>query len=413
MTGQAWAVAEPSVRPVPSTDGAGQLLALIRERGASTITELSAAMGVARSTLIQRLDHLVQQQLVVHEPGANPSRGRPAAVVRFNPGAAVVLGAQVGLTGSRLAVTDLAGEILHERFITTDVPAGPEQLLSDLQVAFDGLVTASGRQRREVAGLGVGIPSAVELGTYARSLGLPGSAWDRAFFERGLGEHYGAPVFLDLDVNLLALAERRLGWPGTEVFVCVKLGTLINASIVVQGRPIQGTDHRAGELGHLKVSGSTVPCSCGSVGCLDAVASGSALVKQLSGAGFDVTHVADVVSLANQGQPEAVRAVREAGRHVGGVLASVVNLLNPAAIVAWGYLTEAETPLFAGIREGLYRTALPGSSEHLELKRTALGDFAGARGAAMRVIDEVLAPDAVDRLVATSSWAAGRSVRAS
>jgi len=141
-------------------------------------------------------------------------------------------------------------------------------------------------------------------------------------------------------VNLLALAERRKSWPDDEVFVCVKIGTLISAAVVVHGRPVHGVDQLAGELGH-----------------------------------------------------------------IGEALASVVNLLNPGVITAWGYLTEAETTLFAGIREGLYQAALPRSSENLRLVRTSLGDLAGVRGAALMVIDEVLEPAAVDRAVAGGSWA--------
>lgn len=401
---QAAVVADAAARLTASVDGSGLLLNLIRERETSTISELSTAMGLARSTVIQRMDHLMERGLIVNEPGSSPTRGRPAVVSRFNHEAAVVLAAQIGITGSRLAVTDLSGQILFERFITVDVPAGPDQMLSDLESAFDELLATAERDRVEVAGVGVGIPSALELGTYVRSLGLPGAVWDRGYFQHSLRNRYGSPVFLDLDVNMLALAERRMGWPDVEVFVCVKLGTLINAAIVVNGRAILGFGNLAGELGHLKVSGSTVPCSCGSTGCLDAVASGNALVKQLSAAGFDVAHVADVVALANQGQPEAVLAIREAGRHVGAVLGSVSNLLNPGVIVTWGYLTGAEAPLFAGIREGLYQTALPDSSAHLELRITALGDLAGVHGAALMVIDEVLAPGAVDRLITAKSW---------
>lgn len=399
-------LATPASPRSPNTvEGSGLLLNLLRERGTSTISELAAAAGLARSTAVQRVDYLLDHGLVTSQPGVNGSRGRPAALSRFNPAAAIVLAAQVGMTGTRLAATDLAGEILHQRFITMDVPAGPRKMLSDLHAAFDELAAAVG-PGAEVAGVGVGLPSSVELLTYTRSLGRPGVAWDRVYFARSLRERYGAPVFLDLDVNLLALAERRKGWPDTETFVCVKLGTLINASIVVNGKPIHGISDRAGELGHLRVSGSTVPCSCGSTGCLDVVASGNALVKQLSAAGFDVSHVSEVVELAALGQPEAELAIREAGRHIGTVLGSVVNLLNPAVIITWGYLTDAEASLFAGIREGLYQTALPGSSERLDLRRTALGVLAGVCGAADMVIDEVLAPEAVDRLVATGSWAA-------
>jgi predicted NBD/HSP70 family sugar kinase len=389
-------------------EGSGHLLELLRSGMASTISELAAAMGVSRSTVIQRLDFLQEHDLVAHEPGINGSRGRPAAISRFNPNAAIVLAAQIGMTGSRFAASDLSGEILAERFVTMDIPAGPAKLLGDLNATFDELIAVVGRRPQDVAGIGVGIPSSIELLTYSRSLGLNGAVWDREYFEQNLHQRYGAPVFLDLDVNLLALAERRKSWPNTEVFLCVKLGTLIDAAIVVNGVPIHGVSNLAGELGHMKVGGSTTPCSCGSVGCLDAVASGNALVKQLSAAGFDVSHVSDVVALALQGHPEAVLAIRDAGRHIGEALASVVNLLNPAVIATWGYLTDADTALFAGIREGLYQGALPGSSERLELVRTALGDLAGVRGAAMMVIDEVLEPAAIDRMLVTQSWASTR-----
>ena len=385
-------------------EGSGQVLRLVRSGRASTVTELAAAMRVSRSTVMQRLDFLMEDGLVETQVSTSGLRGRPAATTRFTAGAALVLAAQIGITGCRLAASDLVGEVLAERYVTVDFASGPESLVTDLQDAFDEMLTGLGRDVSEVAGLGIGIPSDVELRAYARGLGRDAADWDRGYFRRHLWGHYGAPVFLDLDVNLLALAEWRQSWPSTEVFVCVKLGTLIDAAIVVNGLPIRGVSGLAGELGHLKVSGSTTPCSCGSAGCLDAVASGHALVAQLAAAGFEVQHVADVVRLARQGHAEAIQAVREAGRHIGEALSSVVNLLNPDVIATWGYLTEVEAPLFAGMREGLYQLALPSSSEHLHLVRASLGDLAGVRGAAMRVIDEVLEPEALDETIGTRSW---------
>jgi predicted NBD/HSP70 family sugar kinase len=361
-------------------------------------------MGVSRSTVIQRLEFLIDHGLIESVVSAVGSRGRPAAVTRFNADAGIVLAAQVGVTGCRMALTNLGGDILGQRMITVNIANGPAELLEDLQVAFDEMLGDLGHTSHDVVGIGVGIPSTVELQSYSRALGVTGAEWDRDYFKRNLWDHYDAPVFLDLDVNLLALAEWRKSWPGVEVFVCVKLGTVIDAAIVVNGLPIRGANGLAGELGHIKVSGSTVQCSCGSVGCLDAVASGGALVKQLSSAGFDVGHVSDVVRLAQSGQPEAILAIRDAGRRIGEALSSVVNLLNPAVIATWGYLTEAESPLFAGMREGIYQKALPGSSEQLSLVRASLGDLAGVRGAGMLVIDELLEPAAIDRVLIARSW---------
>jgi predicted NBD/HSP70 family sugar kinase len=384
-------------------EGSGQLLRLVREGTATTISELATAMGVSRSTVLQRADFLLRRGVLQFESTQTGARGRPPAVMRFNPRAAVVLAGQLGLTGARLAVTDLNGEVLAERFVSADFAAGAHLMLGRLMTTFDDML-AGLDGRPPVAGVGVGMPGLVELLNYSRSLGVEGGDWDTEGVVRAFWERFDAPVFVDLDVNLLALAERRKSWPDAEVFVCVKLGTLIDAAIVVNNVPVRGASNLAGGLGHVKVAASSAQCSCGSVGCLEAVASGSALVKQLAAAGFDVEQVADVVALAKQGQPEAVGAVREAGRLIGEALATVVNLLNPSVIVAWGYLTEVESPLFAGVREGLYQKALPDSSKDLVLTSAALGDLAGARGAAMLVLDEVLAPLAVDRVVRTGTW---------
>lgn len=389
-------------------EGSGQLLQFVREGTATTISELANAMGVSRSTVLQRAESLLEASVVQFEASQTGARGRPPAIMRFNAQAAVVLAGQIGLTGARLAVTDLNGEVLSERFVSTDIASGADVVLDRLQITFDDML-AGLDEHRPVAGVGIGMPSPLELLNYSRSLGAEGGDWDTDHVLRSFWAHFDAPVFVDLDVNLLALAERRKSWPESEVFVCVKLGTLIDAAIVVNNVPVRGASKLAGGLGHIKVASSSAQCSCGGAGCLDAVASGSALVKQLSAAGFQVEHISDLVSLARQGEPEAVGAVRDAGKLIGEALAAVVNLLNPSVIVAWGYLTEVETPLFAGIREGLYQKALPGASKDLALMSAALGDLAGARGAAMLVLDEVLAPLAVDRLARTGTWSSAWS----
>ncbi|MGH3098044.1 MAG: ROK family protein [Streptosporangiales bacterium] len=396
--------AEP-VRSPALVDGAGQVLDLIRTGRAQTTSSLAATMGMARSTVLQRLEFLTAYDLVASETTANGGRGRPAAIYAFEPRSAIVLAAHVGFTGCRLAVADLDGAVLAQHFLGVDLATGPDGLLAGLEESFDHLISAAGVEHCRVAGVGVGVPRSLELLSYLHSLGLSGKDWDRSHFHQALLARYRAPVFIDTDVNLLALAERRKSWPDAEVFVCAKLGTLIDAALVVNGVPIRGASWLAGELGHIKISGSAEPCTCGSAGCLDAVASGSALVRRLASAGFDVHHVSQVVQWAEDGVPEAVRALRDAGRYIGEALASVVNLLNPDAVAVWGYLAEAEALLFSGIREGLYSGALPGSSEPLTLVSATLGDLAGVLGAAMLVIDEVLSPASIDKMIVDGSWA--------
>jgi predicted NBD/HSP70 family sugar kinase len=316
----------------------------------------------------------------------------------------VLLVAQVGLSGCRLAVTDLNGVVQESFYLEVDLAEGAGRLAARIVDAFDGMLAVENGRASLVAGIGLGMPSMIETLGYARSLGVASLEWSLEVFRSAIEGHFGAPVYLDRDVNLLGLAERRTSWPHVETFVCVKLGTLIDSAIIVNDSAVLGVNGVAGGLGHVKVRDSSESCTCGSVGCLDAVASGSALVRQLKQRGFDVTHVADVVALANDGHPEVLQSIREAGCRIGEALAMIVNLLNPEVVAFWGYLTAAESTLFAGIRQGLYENALPEASAPLGLVLSSLGDTAGTKGAAMHVIDRVLDDDHIDEILVSKSW---------
>ena len=384
-------------------EGSGQVLDLVRRGDALTVSQIAQAMGVSRSTSVQRLTHLETAGLVRPQQPLPGTRGRPAVIYEFDTRAGCILAAQVGMTGVRTIVADLAGAVLEHDFVDIGANAGPDALLDAVVDSFGRLLDTTDATAGRLAGIGVGMPSLLDLRASSRSRG-DAHEWDLDAMATRLGARFDRPVFLDVDVNMLGLAEHRMSWPSTEVLVCLKLGTSIAASLVVRGEPVRGGRGLAGELGHVKVDGQDEPCACGARGCLDAVASGAALVRQLAALGEPVQHVTDVVRLADEGSPAAVQAVRDAGRHIGATLATVVNLLNPGSITAWGYL--ADNPLlFAGIRESLHAGALPASTQGLELTSTTLGVLAGARGAALRVADEILSPSSVDRALVAGDWA--------
>ncbi|MGH3424985.1 MAG: ROK family protein, partial [Nocardioidaceae bacterium] len=157
----------------------------------------------------------------------------------------------------------------------------------------------------------------------------------------------------------------------------------------------QGT---AGDLGHVQVldGDQQVVCRCGNTGCLEAVAAGPALVASLHASGVDVEDLQGLVDAVLRGDLAAIQAVRQAGRDLGGVLATYVNLLNPSVIVIGGKLSEAGEFLLAGAREVVYRRSLPLATTNLRIVNTATGGRAGVLGAAAMVLDDVLSPRAVD-----------------
>lgn len=394
------------VPPTPGIEGAGVVLSLIRSGRARTVTELAATMDVARSTVAQRVNHLVSAGLVAIGPAvlAEPAgRGRPAAVLSFRPGAGVVLVGQLGMTGARVAATDLEGAILAERFDPFPIEAGPEHVVDELEASLTGVLADAGKNGGDIRGVGVGLPSAVELATMRAPVTPMGPRWEDYPVAARLESRFGAPSFVGTDVNLLALGEQRSAWPEADVLLCVKVGSVIGCGVVVRGEVVQGAQGAAGNIGHIAVPGDETPCVCGSRGCLDAVAGGRALVARLQREGLSVTDVRHLTNLAREGVPAAAHAVREAGRCIGEVLAYAVNLLNPDVITVWGYLASADTELLAGMREAVYGRSLPATTKSLHLVRARLGEGAGLVGAAMMVVSQILSPEAVDASVA--AWA--------
>lgn len=140
-------------------------------------------------------------------------------------------------------------------------------------------------------------------------------------------------------------------------------------------------------------------CRCGNTGCLEAVVGGPAVAAGLRERGVPASTVRDVVELVRAGNQAAIAAVRQAGRDIGTVLGTCVNLFNPSIIVIGGGLATAGEHLLAGIREVVYQRSLPLSTAQLRIVASRATDAAGVLGAAMMVIQAVLSADAVERQV--------------
>jgi predicted NBD/HSP70 family sugar kinase len=211
-------------------------------------------------------------------------------------------------------------------------------------------------------------------------------------------QYPGVPVLVDNDVNVMALGEYWTSWRQTcDDLLFVKVATGIGCGIVSGGVIHRGVDGTAGDLGHVQVpDAGDALCRCGNRGCVEAVASGGALARELTSIGIEASRTRDVVALVRAGNSQAVTLVRQAGRLVGEVLAGAVNFFNPAVIVIGGDLAHAHEQFFAGVREVVYRRSTALATRHLELARSRLDDRAGVIGCAVTVIEQILSPDAID-----------------
>ena len=383
-------------RTVHPPGSPGDLLSLIRSGEATTRAALASRTGLARSTIAQRIEQLAERRLVVEIGEAPSTGGRPPSILGFNVEAGVVLAADLGATHSRIAIADLGGSILDETRRDLPIADGPDIVLTWVAETFEELLASTGHSASEVLGVGIGVPGPVEFAA-GRAVDppiMPG--WDGYDIRTRFEERYGCAVLVDNDVNIMALGEHWVREDAPDDFVFVKIGTGIGSGIILGGRLHRGAKGTAGDIGHVQVGDADVMCRCGNLGCLEASAGGRALALALAERGLDTTTSRDVVDLVRAGNRNAVRAVREAGREIGYVLATVVNLLNPAVIAIGGDVADAGEHLLAGIREIVYQRSTALSTRDLEIAQATLGDRAGITGAAAMAIEHIVAPSSID-----------------
>jgi glucokinase-like ROK family protein len=379
-------------------------------------SELVERTGLGRAIVAQRVGELVERGLVVEgDPGASTG-GRPPRQLTFRADAGHLLVADLGATSIDVAVTTLDGRILGHHDEPAEIEAGPDVALGRVERLFDQLLATIPSVPGRLWGIGIAVPGPVEFAT-GRPISppiMPG--WDGYRIRERFGLRHGAPVWVDNDVNVLALGEWRSGVAaGHDDVVVVKVGTGIGAGIISRGRLHRGAQGSAGDVGHIQVTDDPgVVCRCGNVGCLEALAGGGALGRDGETAARDgrssrlrtaldqhgIVTAEDVARAASAGDAVAVAMLQDAGRRIGSMLASVVNFFNPSLVVIGGGVANSPDQLLASIRETVYRRSLPLATRDLLIQRSSLGGLAGVIGAASMVVDELFSREAIGRWLA-------------
>ncbi|MGO1184090.1 MAG: ROK family protein [Micrococcaceae bacterium] len=379
---------------------AGSLFQLLRDGQPRTRADLAAATGFARSTIAARVEELLEVGLIAPTGASTSTGGRPPATFAFNPETRAVLAVDVGVTHARVAVTDLTSRILVQRERELDITAGPATVLDIIAETAEGLLASVGRDVGELLGVGLGVPGPVEFET-----GRPTSppimpGWDGFDIPHYLRQRFPVPILVDNDVNVMALGEHAAAYSDVAHMMFVKVATGVGAGLISAGQIQRGAQGAAGDLGHIAVpDGDNSPCRCGNAGCLEAAASGPAIARKLRHRGFESIGHAELLALVAAGEPQALQAVRHAGRQIGSVLASCVNLLNPSVIVIGGSMALAGDQLLAGIREKVYSRSLPLATQHLRIVGTTTHGQAGVLGASALVTQQMLAAEQINALV--------------
>ncbi|MEV7391335.1 ROK family protein [Streptomyces sp. NPDC091215] len=402
------------------------LLDMVRSGSAVTRPELAQQSGLGRRLITQRLNDLIELGLVEEGELAASTGGRAARTLRFRTEAGRLLVAELGSSSLGVGIADLGGNMLTHREAPTAFDRGPDEVLSQVEQLFEELLATQPSDAPPVWGIGIGVLGPVDARTGCPMPVNLFPGWGGYPVRDRLSTRYDVPVWVDNEVNLMALGEYHRRLPRrTQNLAYLKIGTGIGAGLISDGRLLRGFSGSAGQIGHVSVvDDPETVCWCGSTGCLVLFAGGRALSEtatELARSGRSdllarrleergVLSAQDISDGAQSGDPECSALLIRTGKLIGKALATLVNVANPELVLIGGSVADTGETLLAGIREEVYRLSFPPASHHLSIVHSTLIEQAGLIGAADMVVDELLSLSVLPRWIDSGS-PAGRATR--
>jgi predicted NBD/HSP70 family sugar kinase len=387
------------------------LLTAVFWRGGLSRAEVAARLDVSRSKANALLSSLSARDLLA-ESGTQPSTGgRRPEVLSLSAAIGVFAAIDIGATSLDVALLAPDMTVLAHHAEPADVRNPPTQMFARARDLLRALLRERDLSPTAVRAIGVGVPGPVafETGQLVEPPLMPG--WQSFSIRECLAEDYDAPVFVDNDVNLLALGTLWQVRAQLQNFIVIKIGTGIGCGIICHGALYRGADGSAGDVGHICVDPNGPRCPCGNVGCVEAMAAGPALGRMatevarsgrsgpLQSAWLErgALSAIDLGDASRAGDPEANRIIQQAGAHIGEMLASVINFFNPSHVFVGGGVAQIGPSLLAAIRHSVYRRSLALSTRHLDLRYMPNPHTNGILGAGVLAIQEALLRPALPR----------------
>lgn len=313
------------------------------------------------------------------------------------------IGIDVGGTNVKIALVDDKGSIIYSNSVPTRAEMGYEYTVNNIKQAIYDLLKETKLTAKEVEGIGFGFPGQVDYkeGIVRNAPNIPG--WVDVPIAKIIEEEFHIPTKIDNDVRCAALGELNYGaGKGCENLICITIGTGIGSGLIFNGKLIRGASNAAGEIGHIKLQIHDGPiCGCGDTGCLEAFASGPAIVAMAEeyikgGKSTKYREIANgnpltpyiICEAAKSGDVVAQRIFSIIGEYIGVGMASVVNLLNPEKIIVGGGVADAGDLIIKPLVDALRNRAMKIAGSTVKVVPAQLGNTAGVIGASILAVEK-------------------------
>jgi predicted NBD/HSP70 family sugar kinase len=368
-----------------------QVLRLLQTRGPLSRAEVARKSGLSAPTVSKAVASLLKAGLLEEADAPELARGRPAPKLRLATRSAQVLGVAIDAGHCEVVSAGLDGE-LHGEIVVVPTPGTYSELLGVLEEATRQLMAKPGVA---TLGLGVSLPGLVDYrqGRGVLSPNIPMTNGHTPAHD--LGARLGLESTLLQESHALCLAERHYGLAkGLDDFAVLDIGTGVGLGVMLGGRLLRGHSGLAGEIGHVTaVANGGRRCGCGNTGCLETVASDSALAWHASRKLGRPVAVDEVIALARTGQVDLTAELDEIAGYLAVGVAAVINLFNPAVVFIHSPLFDIDPALLSRVIERAGQRTLPPSFAECRILRAEGSKHQGAVAGVIRHLTDAIAPE--------------------
>lgn len=362
------------------------VLNAIRRQGPLSRAEISKCLGYNLPSVSSLVDELIADGLVIEESARAIPRGRRPIPVQLNSQAAAVLGIDLGRRSSIAMLVNLGGEVVARCERPTPVLKTPKARAKWGIEMAQRVFAAAPAPRPPLAGIGMAIPGLVIKNRATSSV----SRDEVDDLKRALEEEFEVPAFVENDARMMALGSLWFGdGKSFESFIVVNIGHGVGTGIVMDGRVVSGQHGFAGELGYLPLGEPNVPGFLDRPNALENLVSGAGLLRKAEQKGLKVEDVSALAELARGGHKGAAAIFDDFARALGLGIASLLNLLDPQAVIFSGRVSRAADVFLAKALEEARRHTLPPIWESTTIKTSSLDVDLGPLGAAACVLHQI------------------------
>jgi N-acetylglucosamine repressor len=368
-----------------------QVLRVIQAHGSLSRAEVVRESGLSAPTVSKAVLALLKIGFLEETQATEVARGRPAPKLRLASQTAQVLGVVIDAAHCEVVSAGLNGQ-LHDETLSISTPASYEKLLNSLESALRKRMNRIGVK---TLGLGVSLPGLVDYrkGSGVLSPNVPITDGHTPALD--LAKRLGLEATLLQESHALCLGERYYGdAKNLDDFAILDVGAGVGLGVMSGGRILKGHSGLAGEIGHMTVvAHGGRKCGCGNTGCLETVASDSALAWHASRKLNRTVDVDEVIGVAKSGQADLQKELREVADYVAIAVATVMNLFNPATVFIHTPLFEIDPKLFAIVEDEARNRALKPTQQECQIRQAKGRKRQGAVAGIIQYLTDAVVPE--------------------